>query len=161
MDLIHNVRHMVETHLGVTPHGLLSLHARLSVPCATKTEHIAGCDFTVRWESGCLTFYAAMPPLEGHTIPRPSVCPMGVRLIRSISVEMPEAIDRFHAAKRWRYFTELTLAWPMTTQCDEPLWNFRTGDQHCIIGAQTGRMEMWRGFDAVKHDAGASGLPLG
>lgn len=141
MKTLERAQEWVKQEIGILPDGILKIEAKLKVPCAKKIQHIEGFDYIVSWDSGCLHFHAGMPPLGGRTTPRPVPCPIGHRVIKNIEIDAENAINIMKQKGCWEHFAEMALFWPMTSGCSEPLWFFRAGKRHAIIGAHSGSME--------------------
>ncbi|NJB69464.1 hypothetical protein GGQ74_003166 [Desulfobaculum xiamenense] len=147
MDIVQEAMNRAGSMLGVRPDGVLSLKAALVVPCARRREDIMGFEFTLCLENGCYGFFDALPPHTGRTQPHPVRGPIGMRLMREVALDIGDAIDRFHESGG-PYFSEIFLYWPLTAQCREPLWFFRSwGTNHVIIGAQSGESQHSIGYD--------------
>lgn len=120
--------------------GLLLQKARIKQGAGKSAADVLGWDYIVHDNNGvCYSYYAAQPPLIGMTQPVPVPCPLGLRVFDTYEVDFKKAIDIMHSMNCGDTFVDMSLSWPLTPECKEPLWHIRTnlGNQ-IIIGANSG-----------------------
>ena len=123
--------------------GLMSKKARIKHGQGKTPEDILGWDVVVRDKYGtCYKFYMAQPPLIGMTRPEPIECPLGLVAFNSYNVDFKEAISKIDQLDCGDAFVAMSLSWPLTPACKEPLWHIRMSiGNDIVIGADSGKID--------------------
>jgi hypothetical protein len=124
---------------NVTLAGLVVKTARIKNGAGNTVSDILGWDYIVRvTDKTCFKFYAAQPPLIGMTQPEPIQCPIGIRAFDHYEVDFKKAIEIFNQLDCGPLFVAMSLSWPLTPECQEPLWHIRTSiGSTIVIGANS------------------------
>jgi hypothetical protein len=128
---------------GVKFIGLMRQVARIKNSQGKDASDVLGFDYVIKDDHGkCFEFYAAEPGLAGLTAPKSIPCPLGIIAFDGYEKNYEYAIDQFKKANCGDFFTDISLAWPLThPETTEPFWHIRSNlGYDFIVGANSGKI---------------------
>ena len=140
-DRLEEATKLIGGDISLTDLLLKSAVIRGITHIAYCPSEVVGFNYISRCGGHCFSYYAANPPLIGMSTPMPQECPLGLQAIGEYKIDYKDVFKIVHSINCGSGIVDLSLSWPLTPDCAEPVWHVRTDlGNELSIGANSGKV---------------------